>query len=66
MKPCDCKDRQDLKKLVTAGVCINNIGLDVSPAYVKIHAGPCTVKIYQKHFEMLARWYLEDKEKESL
>lgn len=60
MKPCDCKDAQDLKRLNEQGISINNNRLMVEPNYVKIQLGNCSFQISQSLFEKFARWYLED------
>ena len=60
MKPCDCKDAQDIKQLNEQAVAFNDVSIEVIPTCVIITQGWCTVKMWQKHFERLAKWYLED------
>lgn len=62
MRPCDCKDLQDVKKLDHSGIKHNDIGIEVHPGSVIIERGPATLRIPQSHFERMARWYLEDQD----
>ncbi len=60
MKPCDCKDQQDVKKLDHCGLSLNNESIEVCPNNVILTVGACTIKISQTRFKAFALWYLED------
>lgn len=60
MKPCDCKDAQDLKKLSHNGTRFNGNWIEVEPAIVRIRLDRTTIEIPQFLFERFAKWYLED------
>jgi hypothetical protein len=65
MRPCDCKDQQDVKnKLNEEGIWWNSEGITVCPNYVLLTMGHTTVKISMRRFKMFAKWYLEDQKKE--
>ncbi|MCK4821194.1 hypothetical protein KA005_35845 [bacterium] len=66
MKPCDCKDQQDVEKLNEQGFRINNTAISVEPLSVILHLhGLLILKIPQKRFEQFARWYLADQSPKS-
>jgi hypothetical protein len=64
MKPCDCKDIQDLQKLNETGIGSNDDMLKVIPNYVELTLGPMMVKISMRRFRQFAEWYLKDQSKE--
>ena len=63
MKPCDCKDMQDVKKLDHSGIQYNDRGIEVKPNSVIITHGSCTLKVWQEDFRRWAEWYLQDQER---
>ncbi len=63
MKPCDCHDQHTaMTKLNEQGIGFSDVRFSIEPAVVILEVGPCRLKIPQRHFERLARWYLEDQE----
>jgi len=63
MKPCDCHDRYTAMTMLNEqGISFANITFSVLPSYVRLEVGPVRIKINQKHFERIAKWYLEDQE----
>jgi len=58
LKPCDCKDLQDTKRLSEQGIGHNDESIVVIPNYVLLTMGHTTIKISMKRFEMFAKWYL--------
>jgi hypothetical protein len=66
MKPCECKDMEDVKKLQESGLYFNSEGIVVTPNYVTIDVGVAQLKLSMRRFEQFARWYLEDQKNENL
>ena len=64
MRPCDCKDEQDTKKLECNGIMHNDESLVVTPNCVTLTLGHTTVTMSMRRFKQFAEWYLED-QKES-
>jgi len=64
MKPCDCKDDWDAKKLNEQGIRVNNEGIEVMPNYVLLTMGHTQVKINMRLFKQFAEWYLENQKDE--
>ncbi len=60
MKPCDCKDELDCKKLKERGLKVNYDSITVKPSQIILTIGPLEIKIPQYKFEKFAKWYLED------
>ncbi len=65
MKPCNCKDIKDLKKLDANGIRFNEDFILVDPPNVSIVMGSCSMRMTQKTFKRYAEWYLEDQETSS-
>ena len=62
MRPADCKDARDAKKLNEQGFGVNENSIYVHHNAVILNFGNCTIKTTQRTFELLASWYLEDQE----
>ena len=62
MKPCDCKDAQDLKKLQENGIGHNDDSLVVTPNFVTLKLGHTTITMSMYRFRQFAEWYLADQE----
>ena len=60
MKPCDCKDMQDVMKLKEHGLSMANTSIEVIPNVVLIGHKDTTIRISMRTFKMLADWYLEE------
>lgn len=64
MKPCDCRDLNDISKLKYQSIRHNNESITIRPNYIIISLGNCTIRISQRRFEQFASWYFEDQKKE--
>jgi hypothetical protein len=64
MKPCDCKDWNDVSELMENGIAFNERSLLVSPLNVIIKTYGCQMSIPMETFKRFAMWYLEDQEPE--
>jgi hypothetical protein len=62
MKPCDCKDEQDTKKLQENGIRHNDDSLVVTPAFVTLTLGHTIITMSMHRFKQFAEWYLADQE----
>lgn len=63
MKPCDCKDMNDvIDKLDESGVVYNGWSLTLSPMYVRVDTATCRIRIPMSIFKRFAEWYLKDQE----
>lgn len=62
MKPCDCRDSQDTDKLKEQSITFNENSIKVDPCVVILTRGGCSMRMTQRAFEKLARWYLEDQD----
>jgi len=60
MRPCDCKDEYDVMDLKEHGLQFNENSIEVKPLVVVLRVGGCSMKMPQKAFEKLAKWYFED------
>jgi len=60
MKPCDCKNMQDLFDLDVTAVGYNNDSITVRANGVMLEIGPCKLKISHTLFKRFAEWYLEE------
>lgn len=60
MKPCDCKDNEDIKKLTHQTLKFNNDSITVRPNVVILRIGRCKLTISQRLFEKFALWYFEE------
>ena len=58
LRPCDCIDLQDVKKLEEQGVGHNDESISVIPNYVLLKMGHTEIKIGMNRFKMFAEWYL--------
>lgn len=58
LRPCDCKDEQDTKKLQEIGICHNADSLEVSPNFVTLKLGHTTITMSMHRFRQFAEWYL--------
>jgi hypothetical protein len=65
MRPCDCKDEQDTKKLQENGIRHNDDSLVVTPNFVTLKLGHTTVTMSMHRFKQFAEWYLEDQDKKT-
>lgn len=64
MKPCDCKDAVDTKeKLSENGLQFNSDSIVVTPNFVTLKIGPCTVTLSMHRFKQFAEWYLTDQDR---
>lgn len=62
MRPCDCLDTQDVKKLKEQGLSYNGRAITVAPLVVILQIDCCTIRIPQRLFKSFAQWYLEDQD----
>jgi hypothetical protein len=62
LKPCDCKDIEDTKKLSEQGISFNEDSLIVEPNKVILKLGHVTVNISMHRFKQFAEWYLTEQE----
>lgn len=62
LRPCDCKDAVDTKKLVEQGIGHNDESITVIPNYVLLTMGHTEIKISMNRFKMFAQWYLQEQE----
>lgn len=66
MRPCDCKDNNDVRtELTEQGIAYNDSSIIVRPLSVILKVGPCWLRISQTMFKRFAEWYLEDQNKET-
>jgi len=64
LRPCDCKDYSDSKKLSENGIGYGLDNIILSPNLVVINMGHTTLRIPMKMFKRFAEWYLEPQEVE--
>jgi len=64
MKPCNCKDAGDVKKLNENGIAFNDESIVVIPNYVVLKMGHTQIQIGMNRFKQFAEWYLTDQRKE--
>lgn len=62
MRPCDCKDAVDAKKLEENGIAMNNESLVVTPNYVTLRLGHTTITMSMHRFKQFSEWYLSDQD----
>jgi hypothetical protein len=60
MRPCDCKDEQDVLKLEEVGITTNDRSISVTSTMIVLKIGFCKLKIPKNTFKLFAEWYLED------
>jgi hypothetical protein len=60
LKPCDCKDELDAKKLNEQGFAYNEDSINIEPNVVILKIRSTTVRIPMSRFKMFAEWYLTD------
>lgn len=60
MKPCDCKDERDYKKLKETKFQVNHDSITVNSNNVTLIIGPISLKIPQYKFKKFVEWYLEE------
>ena len=60
MKPCDCKDSVDTKKLDVQGLCLNEWSILVKPTGVYISNSTTELRIPMNRFKQFTEWYLTD------
>lgn len=65
MRPCDCRDSRDTKKLDTQGIKRNNDGIEVTGGHVILTYRACTLQVDKYYMKMIAEWYLEDQDERS-
>lgn len=66
MKPCDCKEGEDINKLKESGISYNGILIEVRPPNVGISIGTrVNISIPQLYFKRFAKWYLEEQDENS-
>jgi len=65
LRPCDCKDKNDVNSLDTSGIVYNGNSLKVKPNLVILTMGHTEIKIPMRQFKNFAEWYLEEQEVES-
>jgi hypothetical protein len=64
MKPCDCKDNNDIYTLLNEqGVSFNGYSFSVAPMSVFVKTIDCELRLPQTVFKRFAEWYLEDQER---
>lgn len=63
MRPCDCRDQQDLQKLNETGIGFNDESIEAHSNSVVLNSGSCSMRISKLHFKLFAKWYLEDQDK---
>jgi hypothetical protein len=59
LRPCDCKDLVDVKKLDAAGIAVNEDSITVEPNHVILKFGNTTVNVSMSRFKMFSEWYLQ-------
>ncbi len=59
LRPCDCKDIADTKKLEEQGIGIGETSIQVIPNSVILTMGHTTIKIPMRHFKVISEWYLQ-------
>ena len=60
MKPCDCKDEQDTKKLQENGIRYNDDALTVTPNFITLTIGHTIITMPMHRFKQFAEWYFAD------
>jgi len=60
MKPCDCKDSIDVKKLNDQGLTFNEWSILIKPTGVWISNPTTELRIPMNKFKSFAEWYLTD------
>lgn len=62
LRPADCIDQCQANMLHEQGIQFNEDSLVVSPNYVTLTIGNCSLKIGMSRFRKFAEWYLEPQE----
>jgi len=63
MRPCNCKDMYEAKKLNHQGISFNEYSITVKPMGVIIEVYPhYRIRLPMTIFKRFAKWYLEDQE----
>ena len=62
IRPCDCRDQSDVKKLQEAGIGYNDNSIIVEPNVVVMKIQNTTIKIPMSLFKKFSEWYLEEQE----
>lgn len=62
LRPSDCKDWADAKRLNEQGIGHNEDSITVEPNVVVLKMGHTTVRIPMSRFKMFATWYLKEQE----
>lgn len=63
MRPCDCKDQQDLNKLDHNVLVFNERSIEAQSNCVIIKNGSCSMRLSKNDFKRFAEWYLQDQNK---
>ena len=65
MRPCDCRDQQDVDSMYEQGIGINEWDFTVAPAVVEIeHRYYGKIKMPMTIFTKFAEWYLRDQKED--
>lgn len=64
MRPCECKDIQDVMSMDAAGIGFNEWSIEVRPASVIIRNSTTEILIPMHYFGRFAVWYLRDSPKD--
>lgn len=62
MRPCDCKDRTDIRTLQEQGLAFNGDSITAMPLLVEITIGACSLRIRKELFLRFCEWYLTDQQ----